>query len=332
MTLNKEMLKGLVAEGKKIAIGGHVRPDGDCVGSTMGLFQYLLEQYPEKEVDVYLEEIPESFGFLSATQRIRHEITEETVYDLFFCLDCGSLDRLGFSAPLFEQAKQTICIDHHISNTAFADVNYVVADASSTSELVYQLLEEESVSLLTAEALYMGIVHDTGVFQYSCTSPKTLRIAASLLEKGVDGPRIIQDTFYEKSYAQNQILGRALLESILFMDGRCIASYVTQEEMEFYGVTPKDLDGIVSQLRVTKGIEVAVFLYELESHVYKVSLRSKNETDVSKVAQYFGGGGHKKAAGVTMKGTPHDVLNNLAKQLEIQLDLCRDDTKETGEQ
>ena len=238
MTLNKEILKGLVAEGKKIAIGGHVRPDGDCVGSTMGLFQYLLEQYPEKEVDVYLEEIPESFGFLSATQRIRHEITEETVYDLFFCLDCGSLDRLGFSAPLFEQAKQTVCIDHHISNTAFADVNYVVADASSTSELVYQLLEEENVSLLTAEALYMGIVHDTGVFQYSCTSPKTLRIAASLLEKGVDGPRIIQDTFYEKSYAQNQILGRALLESILFMDGRCIASYVTQEDMEFYGVTP----------------------------------------------------------------------------------------------
>ena len=181
MTLNKEILKGLVAEGKKIAIGGHVRPDGDCVGSTMGLFQYLLEQYPEKEVDVYLEEIPESFAFLSATQRIRHEITEEAVYDLFFCLDCGSLDRLGFSAPLFEQAKQTVCIDHHISNTAFADVNYVVADASSTSELVYQLLEEENVSLLTAEALYMGIVHDTGVFQYSCTSPKTLRIAASLL-------------------------------------------------------------------------------------------------------------------------------------------------------
>lgn len=332
MTLNKEMLKELVGEGRRIAISGHVRPDGDCVGSTMGLFQYLTEQYPEKEVDVYLEEIPESFRFLSATQRIRHEITGADHYDLFFCLDCGSLDRLGFSAPLFEQAKQTVCIDHHISNTSFADVNYVVADASSTSELVYRLLEEEKLSLMTAEALYMGIVHDTGVFQYSCTSPETLRIAAALLEKGIDGPQIIQDTFYEKSYAQNQIMGRALLESILFMDGRCIASYVTQEEMEFYGVTPKDLDGIVSQLRVTKGVEVAVFLYELESHVYKVSLRSKNKTDVSKVAQYFGGGGHKKAAGVTMKGTPHDVLNNLAEQLEKQWNQCGDDTKETGEQ
>ena len=107
MTLNKEILKGLVAEGKKIAIGGHVRPDGDCVGSTMGLFQYLLEQYPEKEVDVYLEEIPESFAFLSATQRIRHEITEEAVYDLSSAWIVEAWIDWAF-CTLFEQAKQTV--------------------------------------------------------------------------------------------------------------------------------------------------------------------------------------------------------------------------------
>lgn len=315
-----QMLNKILSDAKTIAISGHVRPDGDCVGSCIGLYQYIKENFTEKKVDVYLEEIPEAFTCLKATKEIRHEIPDEKVqYDLFFCLDCGDKERLGFSGELFDNAKYTYCIDHHISNTGFAQESYVVPDASSTSELVYNLLEDEKISLDTANALYLGIVHDTGVFQYSCATPSTFRIAARLLEKGVDAPRMIQDTYYEKSYAQNQILGRALLESILFMNGTCIASYVTKKVMDFYGVDAKDLDGIVSQLRITKGVEVAIFMYEIESNTYKVSLRSKNYIDVSKVAQYFGGGGHKKAAGLTMIGRPHDVINNLSEQIEIQM-------------
>ena len=303
-----------------VAIGGHARPDGDCVGSCLGLCQYIRENCKDKRVDVYLEEIPESFQFIEAAKEIRHEIPEEqTVYDLFICLDCGDKDRLEFSIPLFDAAKHTLCVDHHISNRGFAEENYVVPDASSTSELICRLLEEDKISLETASSLYLGIVHDTGVFQYSCTSPETMRIAAGLLEKGVDGPKIIQDTFYVKTYAQNQILGRALLESIVFMDGACIASYVKKNVMEFYGVTPKDLEGIVSQLRVTKGVEVAIFMYEQKTNIYKVSLRSKDKIDVSRIAQYFGGGGHRKAAGFTMHGSPHDVLNNLSEQIELQM-------------
>ncbi len=239
--------------------------------------------------------------------------------DLFICLDCGDKDRLGFSVPLFERAKQTYCIDHHISNEGFAGDSYIVPDASSTSELIYDLMDEECISLDTATALYLGIVHDTGVFQYSCAAPSTFRAAAKLLEKGVDAPKLIQDTYYEKTYAQNQILGRTLLESILFMDKACIASYITKKTMDFYGVDVKDLDGIVSQLRTTKGVEVAIFMYELETNVYKVSLRSKERVDVSRIAKYFGGGGHKKAAGLTMRGTYYDVLNNLSEQIELQL-------------
>lgn len=163
-------------------------------------------------------------------------------------------------------------------------------------------------------------MHDTGVFQYSCASPSTFRAAARLLEKGVDGPKLIQDTFYEKTYAQNQILGRALLESILFMDKRCIASYVTKKTMDFYGVGIKDMDGIVSQLRLTKGVEVAIFMYEVETNVYKVSLRSKDRIDVCKIAKYFGGGGHRKAAGLTMAGTYRDVINNLSERIEAQME------------
>ena len=316
MNILNKMLMGAGS----VAIGGHARPDGDCVGSCLGLCQYIRENCKDKRVDVYLEEIPESFQFIEAAKEIRHEIPEEqTVYDLFICLDCGDKDRLEFSIPLFDAAKHTLCVDHHISNRGFAEENYVVPDASSTSELICRLLEEDKISLETASYLYLGFVHDTGVFQYSCTSPETMRIAAGLLEKGVDGPKIIQDTFYEKTYAQNQILGRALLESIVFMDGACIASYVKKNVMEFYGVTPKDLEGIVSQLRVTKGVEVAIFMYEQKTNIYKVSLRSKDKIDVSRIAQYFGGGGHRKAAGFTMHGSPHDVLNNLSEQIELQM-------------
>ena len=316
MNILNKMLMGAGS----VAIGGHARPDGDCVGSCLGLCQYIRENCKDKRVDVYLEEIPESFQFIEAAKEIRHEIPEEqTVYDLFICLDCGDKDRLEFSIPLFDAAKHTLCVDHHISNRGFAEENYVVPDASSTSELICRLLEEDKLSLETASSLYLGIVHDTGVFQYSCTSPETMRIAAGLLEKGVDGPKIIQDTFYEKTYAQNQILGRALLESIVFMDGAGIASYVKKNIMEFYGVTPKDLEGIVSQLRVTKGVEVAIFMYEQKTNIYKVSLRSKDKIDVSRIAQYFGGGGHRKAAGFTMHGSPHDVLNNLSEQIELQM-------------
>ena len=313
------MLNKILNDAVTIAIGGHIRPDGDCGGSCMGLYHYIRDNYSDKKVDVYLEEMPDKFYFLKATEFIRHEIPKDEVYDLFISLDCGDKERLGFSAPLFDQAKRTYCIDHHVSNTGFAEDDYTVPDASSTCELVYQLMEEEKISLETAEALYLGIVHDTGVFQYTCATPSTFRMAANLLEKGVDGARLIQDTYYEKTYAQNQILGRTLLESILFMDKTCIASYVTKKTMDFYGVRVKDLDGIVSQLRVTKDVEVAIFMYELETNVFKVSLRSKERVDVSKVAKYFGGGGHKKAAGLTMAGTYYDVLNNLSRQIEAQM-------------
>lgn len=303
-----------------VAIGGHVRPDGDCVGSTLGLYQYIKNCFPNIQVDVYLEDIPESFKpMIPVSEEILHEVDAEKVYDLFIALDCGDAGRLGFSAPLFENAKTTFCIDHHVSNASFADENYIVPEASSTSELVYNLLDKEKITTEIAECLYLGIVHDTGVFQYSCTSPETMEIAADLMRKGIRSNEIIDKTFYEKTYAQNQILGRALLESFLFMDGKCIVSYITKKIMDFHGVCPKDLEGIVSQLRVTKGVEVAIFLYETAPQEFKVSLRATGDVDVSKVAGFFGGGGHKKAAGVTMKGTVHDIINNLSEQIDMQL-------------
>ena len=207
-----------------------------------------------------------------------------------------------------------------MSNEAFADVNYIVPDASSTSELVYNLLDYDKMSLETAEALYMGIAHDTGIFRYSCTSPETMEAAAQLMRKGVDTAKITDRTYYEKTYVQNQILGRALLESIMVLDQRCIVSVVRLKEMEFFQAKPSDLEGIVSQMRQTKGVEVAMFLHETAPQTFKVSLRSKERVDVSRIAKYFGGGGHVRAAGVTMKGSVHDVINNMTALIEKQLD------------
>ena len=311
----KEILKGK----RKVALGGHVRPDGDCVWSCMGLYLYLKEEYPQIDTDVYLEPVPESYRMIAGTDEVKSEIAEQEPYDLFICLDCGDEQRLGFSAPLFDAAKETLCIDHHVSNDAFADSNYIVPDASSTSELVYRLLDEEKITKPVAEALYMGIVHDTGVFQYSCTSPETMEIAASLMRKGINGSEIIDKTYYEKTYIQNQILGRALLESMLIMDKQCIVSVIRQRSMEFFQAEPSDLEGIVSQLRQTKGVEVAIFLHEMQPQLFKVSLRSKGKVDVSEIAKYFGGGGHVRAAGVTMKGSSHDVINNITGRIALQM-------------
>ena len=314
------VLADLLNGKKRVALGGHIRPDGDCVGSTLGLYLYLKEQYPELETDVYLEGVPQAFRILCGTEEVKTEIQPCESYDLFICLDCGDIKRLGFASVLFEQAKETACIDHHISNEAFADSNYIVPDASSTAELVFNLLDKAKISKVCAEALYMGIAHDTGVFQYSCTSPETMEAAAELLRKGIDGNTIIDKTYYEKTYVQNQILGKALLESMLILDKRCIVSVVTRKDMEFFRAVPSDLEGIVSQLRQTKGCEVAVFLHETELHTFKVSLRSKEWVDVSRIAQYFGGGGHVRAAGCTLKGTAHDVINNISRQILHQLE------------
>ena len=311
-------LSDVLQERKTIALGGHVHPDGDCVGSNLGLYIYLQEQYPDREIDVYLEEVPEAYGMIHRADEVKHCIPADKQYDLFICLDCGDAARLGFSEPLFRAAGHTLCIDHHVSNQAFADENYIDSEASSTAEMVYRLLDKEKINLHTAEALYMGIIHDTGVFQYSCTSPETMEIAAELMRKGIDGNEIIDKTYYEKTYIQNQILGRALLESILILDKQCIVSSVSKGEMEFYRAKPSDLEGIVSQLRLTQGVEVAIFMYELDTQQFKVSLRSKGKVDVSTVAQYFGGGGHKRAAGFTMKGTSHDVINNVCAQLSLK--------------
>ena len=258
-------------------------------------------------------------------EKIHTEIVPEKQFDLCITLDASDKERLGSYAVYFDNAAKTLCIDHHRTNTGFAEQNYIIPDASSCSEVLYTLLDEAKISREAAECLYTGIVHDTGVFKYNSTTRKTMEIAGALMEKGVNAAKIIDDSFYRKTYAQNQILGKALLGSTRILDGRCIFSVVSQKEMEFYGVDTNDLDGIIDQLRITEGVECAIFIYEKAFNEYKVSLRSNDYVDVSKVAAYFGGGGHIHAAGCTMQGHPRDVINNLTGHIEKQMDARREE-------
>ena len=301
-----------------IVVAGHTRPDGDCVGSCMGLYNYLKENYPEKDVSVYLEDTGNAFAYINRIDEAITEDDEEKQVDLFILLDTSDIARIGVANKLFENAKSTLCIDHHVSNPGFAMENIIVSNASSASEVLYDLLDEDKISKEVAEAIYTGIIHDSGVFKYSSTSEHTMNVAGKLMSKGIDFQTIIDEGFYAKTYAQNQIMGSALIESIRFFDGKCIFSVVTEREMQFFGVTSKDLSGIVEQMRLTEGVECAIFLYEIEPMTYKVSLRSKKYLDVNKVAGYFGGGGHIRAAGCVCKGTPHDVINNIAERIELE--------------
>ena len=146
-----------------------------------------------------------------------------------------------------------------------------------------------------------------------------MKTAAELIAYGFDFPKLIDETFYEKTYVQNQIMGRALLESIMFMDGRCVVSMVDQKTMWFYQADSHDLEGIVSQLRNIKGVECAIFMYQVGTQEYKVSLRSNGKVNVAEIATFFGGGGHVRAAGATMQGTFHDIVNNLSAQIARQI-------------
>lgn len=298
-----------------IAIGGHVRPDGDCIGSCMGLYGYITENFPEKKVSVYLEEVAESFSYL----RQEGAFDRETHYDLFVSLDCGDAERLGEAQAVMEAADYVFNVDHHITNTKFGDKN-IVKDASSTCELLYTMLDEEKISYDVACALYTGIVHDTGVFKHSNTTGETMRIAGKLIDLGIPFGKIIDGSFYMKTYKQLQIMGRCLLESVRIMNGRCIFSVVRKSVMDFYEAKPSDLDGVIDVMRTTEGVEVAILLDERALGEYKVSMRSNGIVDVSQIALFFGGGGHVRAAGCSIKGSAFDVINNLTGHIEKQLD------------
>ncbi|MBQ6384979.1 MAG: bifunctional oligoribonuclease/PAP phosphatase NrnA [Lachnospiraceae bacterium] len=298
---------------RSVAIAGHVNPDGDCVGSTTALWQYIRKKYPDiPRVDLYLEPPKKDICFMKGVSGAFSEVPENAAYDLFITCDVSCLDRIGVAGELFGAAKKTVCIDHHVSNTGFAEVNYVEPDASSCAEVLFYLMEDDEIDRDIAESLYTGLIHDCGVFQYRNTSPRTMRCAAALMEKGIDFSSIIEESFNSRSYLENRVLGYLLQKAELFHGGRCIGVCVTLDELNRLGATTHETDIVVSQLRLTEGVETAVFVYETEPGVFKASFRSNTYMDVSEICNAFGGGGHVRAAGCTMEHcTAEEALHTL---------------------
>ena len=287
-----------ILSGKKyVGITGHVRPDGDCIGSSLALYHYIRKNFPDIEADLYLEDNGRAFDYLKDLDIIKHEPDDTRHYDVFFALDCGNDDRIRPFISMYNAADERVCIDHHMSTgDDFADKTHVLPLASSTCEVLYGLFDKDKIDKDIAECLYTGLIHDTGVFKYQSTSPETMRMAAHLMEFGFDFTSIIDDSFYARTYNAAKALGLVLSKSELFLDGYGIYAVLTTEEMKGIGVTAAEIGGVVEQLRLTEGVELAVFIYPGEEDK-KVSLRSKKELDVCELAKSFGGGGHERAAG-----------------------------------
>lgn len=302
-----------------IVIIGHIRPDGDCVGSCLGVFNYLVDNYPKKTVDIYLDDFKPEFMFLRGADSILHE-KKNCKYDLCISLDSGDLERHGDMVSYFHTAKRTMTVDHHVSNVGFGDVRFVKTECSATAEAVFTLLEYDKIGQECAEALYVGIVHDTGVFKFSNTTRQTMEIAGCLIEKGARSQYVIDGTFYQKTMKQNKMLAKALEAAYFELDGKMIISCLEKEVFDENQATNLDTDGIVDAIRITDGVECALWMYEYpKKGIFKCSLRSNSYVDVNLVAGSLGGGGHVRAAGCEVKGEKNEIIEKIVALVCKQL-------------
>lgn len=300
---------------KRIGITGHLRPDGDCVGSTMALYLYLKKSMPEADIIVFLEETAKAYHHIAQVENIDTTFQAKEDFDVFFCLD-STPERSGAAKVLYDGAKKKINIDHHDTNPGLGDVNVMHPEIGSCSEVVYNLIPEEALDDDIAKALFIGMMHDTGVFQYSNTLPSTLVAASKLIQYDIDFANLIQQSFYEKTFKQTKIMAKAIERSTLHLDGRCNMTYLTLEDMRLFEANSNDLEGIVNRLKQVTGVDCAVFLYELEPDNYKVSIRTSEKVDAIKIASQFGGGGHIRAAGCSVSGTYETVAEQVLKAIE----------------
>lgn len=309
-----------IEKADSIVILGHLRPDGDCVGSCLGVYNYIYDNYPDKTVDIYLDEFKQEFSFLRGASEILHE-KQERVYDLCISLDSGDLARHGEFETYFYEARRTLCVDHHISNLGFGDVCFLKTECSATAEAIFTLLDEDKIGRECAECLYLGIVHDTGVFKYTNTTRQTMEIAGILIEKGARSPLVIDGTFYKKTFKQNKMLSKALDAAFLMFDGKVIVSCITKDVFDANDATNLDTDGVVDALRITEGVECALWMYEYpKKGTFKCSLRSNNIVNVNLIACRLGGGGHIRAAGCEVEGDKDTIILKVTDMIKEQLE------------
>jgi bifunctional oligoribonuclease and PAP phosphatase NrnA len=289
---------------ERFAVTSHENPDGDALGSLLAM-HLMLSELGKGSVMVMAgaAPLPAEYRFLKLLERgLLRDAPADRGERVLVAVDCANATRIA-DASLLEDAPLTINIDHHHDNTRFADVNLVVPEASSTGELLADLVTALGVAISPeiAEALYVALVTDTGRFQYTNTTPKALRLAADLVEAGADVHKVFQGVYETVQFAKLKLLARALDRAQVFEGGRIVVSYLLRGDFADVGAEEPYSEGIIDYLRAVEGAELAALIREPPrdgSPARKVSLRASiDELDVSAIARGFGGGGHRQAAG-----------------------------------
>jgi phosphoesterase RecJ-like protein len=292
-----------IRKGKSFLITAHIRLDGDALGSELALY-LLLRDLGKKAVVYNQDNTPAHYRFLPAEQSIVHELGDIEQYDSAFILDCSELERVGDQAEKIGRIKKLINIDHHISNGGFSKIRMLDAQASSTGELLFRLMQEMRYPMTKdiCTNLYAAIITDTGGFRYSNTRRETFLAAGSLVENGAD-PQWISEHIYESDPpAKLRLLAKTMETMSLDLDRKIGSLVVTRALLEETGASVELTDGFVDIPRSVSGIEIAVLYTEMDGNYFKLSMRSKGKVNVEKIARKFGGGGHVNAAACRIKG------------------------------
>lgn len=309
----------------KVVVATHLNPDGDAIGSARAM--ELLLQRLDKDVVVYVPDavVPDEYEFIRP-DRLIADLPEDLEDRLLVCVDCGNETRIK-DQSLIANARRVINIDHHGDNTHFGDLNHIRASAACAAQLVWELAGHLDVEVdePMATAVYVGLVTDTGRFQYSNTTPESFEIAASLMRAGVDAHDVFSRIFESIGFARTKLLGRALERAVRSEDGLIVATHLRQVDFDECNATEDDAEGVVDALRSVSGTYVAVFLRDLDDssdHARKGSLRTTREDiDVSKVARSYGGGGHRQAAGFNTSDDLRAVVARVDEAIRAQLGL-----------
>ncbi len=297
----------------------HENADGDALGSLLATTVALRQL--GKDVEMYLSgnsPVPQEYGFMQLDGLLR-ELPDDIGERVLVAVDCAKADRIGPDPAPVERAKLVVDIDHHHDNTRFGSVNLIVPDASSTGEVLRDVFAELGVEITPeiAEPLYIALVTDTGRFQYTNTTPKSLRLAAELVEAGADVHAVFQQVYESVEFAKLKLLARALDRARVLEGGRIVVSHLLRTDFAEVGAVEPYSEGIIDYLRAVEGCELAVLIREPprdDGPVRRVSLRaSVDELDVSAIARMFGGGGHRQAAGFSSEQSI-DEITELVRQ------------------
>lgn len=304
-----------IMQAHSVVMACHSRPDGDTLGSALAL-AHVLKAKGKEAVVVCEDELPENYAFLPESDTVQQHITGID-FDLGILVDSESPKRVGKVSDVITSASVTGCIDHHVPEQEFGNIRVVNVKASSTAEVVLDLLEANNIELdkIAATQLMTGLVSDTGAFKFANTSPKTLRAAARLTELGAHLSKIVREVYESRPLRAVKLLGRALVSLQNAADGRVVWTSITQRDMSELGATDADTDSVVNSVGIVKGSEVTMLFREVGPENIRISLRSRNGVDVNQIARIFGGGGHVAAAGCTINAPLADAEERVVAEV-----------------